>query len=147
MDRMDDELAAGVWHADATVNYEPGIFARPVAEFLGWVRGVHEAVDLTTHRMANVIVRVRGEFATSEAYGHVILVRQEPAGTATIRHTYGRYLDRWSCRDGRWAVDHRDYCRDLGYKHAVTALPGAGHRDRSDSSYALLGDLAALWQE
>jgi hypothetical protein len=145
MDRMDDELAAGVWHPDGTVNYEPGIFAGPARAFVRWVRGVHEGVDVTTHRIANTVIRVRGAQASSEAYGHVMLVRRAEGDTATIRHTFGRYLDRWSLRDGRWAIDHRDYYRDLGYEQTVTALPGQASRDRSDPSYAVLGDVATLW--
>jgi hypothetical protein len=145
MDRMDDELAIRVWHRDGTANYEPGIFAGTALEFVRWVRRVHESVDVTTHRIANTVVRVHGDRATSEAYGHVILARRSADGAAALRHTYGRYLDRWSWRDGRWAIDHRDYYRDLGYEHTGPLLPLAASRDRSDPSYTALGDLGPLW--
>lgn len=145
MDRMDDALATAVWHPDGTVNYEPGIFAGTAPQFVRWVRGVHERVDVTTHRIANVLVRVRADRAVSEAYGHVILVHRAQDGTAAVRHTYGRYLDRWSFRDDRWAIDHRDYYRDLGYEHTVPLLSSAASRDRRDPSDGVLGDLDGPW--
>ena len=145
MDRMDDALALRVWHTDGTVSYAPGIFAGTAPEFVRWVRGVHEGVDATTHRIANVVVRVRADRAVSEAYGHVMLVSRTQAGTGVVRHAYGRYVDRWSWRDGRWAIDHRDYLRDLGYEHSVPLLSSAAGRDRSDLSYGVLGDLDGPW--
>jgi hypothetical protein len=55
----------------------------------------------------------------------------------------GRYLDRWSCRDGRWAIDERRYVDDFTNVHDVPDSPmtdesatGAA-RDRTDPSYQL----------
>jgi len=50
-----------------------------------------------------------------------------------------RYLDRWSRRAGRWAIDHRVWVLDFDEQdRPVTARPpGGGSRDRSDPSYAL----------
>lgn len=72
--------------------------------------------------------------------GHVILVRSAGDGPAVIRHAYGRYLDRWSFREGRWAIDHRLYVRDLGYEVAGVVLDSGARRDRSDPSYPLFKD-------
>lgn len=140
LDRLDDELALALWHPGGTVDYGPGLFSGSSADFVAWLRPVHEAVDATTHRIANVIVRVTGGTAVSEAYGHVMLVTRGVGGQ-TVQHTFGRYLDRWSLRDGRWAIDHRRYVRDLGWRATDEALPGSGRRDRSDPSYELLGSL------
>jgi len=52
----------------------------------------------------------------------------------------GRYVDRWSRRDGRWAIDHRIYIQDFDEMHevAATLTEGWGRRDRQDSSYEVL---------
>lgn len=34
-------------------------------------------------------------------------------GHATDIVVRGRYLDRWSCRDGEWRIDERRYENDL----------------------------------
>jgi len=145
MDRMDDELAIGVWHPDGTATYEPNLFSGSAGDFVRFVRGVHEGFRATTHRMANTIIRVRGHHAVSEAYGHVLLTRSADDGTAVLRHAYGRYLDRWSFRDDRWAIDHRVYVRDIGYEHRTTVLDSTVRRDRSDPSYEILGDITSPW--
>jgi SnoaL-like protein len=51
-----------------------------------------------------------------------------------------RYLDRWSCRGGRWAIDHRRWVLDFGEvgRHVLNPLSGTGARDRTDPSYAAL---------
>ena len=53
---------------------------------------------------------------------------------------WGRYLDRWSRRDGHWAIDRRVYLHDFDEVREIkeTALPGVGRRDREDPSYQLL---------
>jgi hypothetical protein len=139
MDRIDDDLADSIWHAGATVNYEPGIYRGSAHDFVRWVHAFHETVDTTIHRIANITVRIRGTHAGSEAYGHVILVqRAGDGGTVDIRHSFGRYIDRWSFRDDRWAIDHREYRRDFGYSATGEATQAAGSRDRTDVSYEIL---------
>ena len=142
MDRMDDELAVSLWHPDGTVDYGEGLFTGTAAAFVAWLRPVHDGYDTTTHRIANVIVRVTGDTAVSEGYGHVMLARRHD-DLITVRHTYGRYLDRWSRRGDRWAIDHRSYVRDLGWVTADEAVAGTGGgaRDLTDPSYGLLGTL------
>ena len=53
----------------------------------------------------------------------------------------GRYADRWSKRDGHWAldIDHRAYIEDFRTVQEVPGQPqlGRGTRDRSDPSYPI----------
>ena len=54
-----------------------------------------------------------------------------------------RYIDTWSKRDGRWAIDRRDCVVDFSAVSEVTAL---GHderseRDGSDPSYGVLKEI------
>jgi hypothetical protein len=54
----------------------------------------------------------------------------------------GRYLDRWSRRNGVWAIDHRIHVPDHATTFPVpesTPAEAAGARDRSDPSYQLFG--------
>ena len=51
----------------------------------------------------------------------------------------GRYADRWSKRDGHWALDHRAYIEDF---RTVQKVPGEsqlgrGTQGRSDLSYSI----------
>ena len=55
--------------------------------------------------------------------------------------SWSRYVDTWSKRDGRWAIDHRVAIMDLDEIRDVTPLGknSRGSRDTSDPSYAVLG--------
>ena len=76
----------------------------------------HRQADATSHQLANVLIDVQGDRATSESYvtacirtgGHDITVR-------------GRYSDVWSCRSGRWGIDERRYRHDI-----VQVSPASG---------------------
>jgi hypothetical protein len=53
---------------------------------------------------------------------------------------WGRYIDRWSCRRGRWGIDRRIYLDDFSeMRDASAAGVETGRRDRTDASYAVLG--------
>jgi hypothetical protein len=53
-----------------------------------------------------------------------------------------RYLDQWSRRAGRWAIDKRMIILDLDEVRPVVPLSSStrGRRDRSDPSYANFAD-------
>jgi len=62
-----------------------------------------------------------------------------------MRHcisVWGRYVDQWSCRNGRWGLDKRLSIRDFDEIREVKAMydHDVGRRDRSDPSYAVLKD-------
>jgi hypothetical protein len=55
----------------------------------------------------------------------------------------GRYLDRWSRRDGAWAIDHRIHITDFTSMHELPTNEWAAgsprsRRDVSDPSYDVL---------
>lgn len=141
MDRMDDELALSLWHPGGTVQYDPGLFTGTATDFVRWLRPIHEGVDVTSHRIANTIVRVDGDTAVSEAYGHVMLATHRIDGPSEFRHTFGRYLDRWTRLDERWAIEHRRYVRETGWTAYEEPVRGDGRRDATDPSYGHLGSL------
>ncbi|WP_419924695.1 nuclear transport factor 2 family protein [Candidatus Poriferisocius sp.] len=144
LDRMDKDAAYEVWHADGTADYGEDIFKGTGRRFVDWVWTAHAAMSTHSHQITNVLIQVDGSRAASEAYVTVAL-RTLPFGDAAeVADIFarGRYLDQWSRRDGRWAIDHRDFITD----HSVT-VPNSNpdsHDPRSirgpeDLSVALFG--------
>lgn len=85
----------------------------------------------TSHRVTNVLITLDGDRAGSEAY--VIATLRRKDGNRLLQATAcGRYLDRWSRREGCWAIDRRLYVHDFDEVREITetALPG-GRPSRS----------------
>jgi hypothetical protein len=116
------------------------VFEGDADALLDWMWGVHESMQIHSHQMSNILIELRGEVACSETYATVSLRTrgEKPA----IIVTRGRYLDRWSLRDGRWAIDHRIHVPDLS---TIARAPKrepitpSGRRDSSDPSHELFG--------
>ncbi len=122
LDRMDKPAAYAIWHPDGTADYGEDIFRGTGRDFVDWVWTAHAAMSAHSHQITNVLIRVNGDRAVSEAYVTVAL-RTLPFGDgpeAADIFSRGRYVDQWSRRDGRWAIDHRSHITD----HAVT-VPNA----------------------
>lgn len=112
MDRIDRRMAREVWHPGGIADYGD-IFQGTGAGFAEWVSDVHETLLARSHQVANILIEVDGETARSEAYVTVALQTRAAEGQPPDIIIRGRYLDRWSYRDGRWAIDHRSYVTDL----------------------------------
>ncbi len=137
LDRMDKALALSVWHPDATVEMSPSGFKGSGAEWIESAWRAHERIHSHTHQMTNILTHVDGERATSETYFISSLHAQPTETTANTRLIRGRYLDRWSKRNGRWAMDHRQIVVDFSTVEDATGPNGksAGRRDKADPSY------------
>jgi hypothetical protein len=136
MDRRDDALANAVWHADGTADYGAAIFQGSGRDFVDQVSRNHLRREVHSHQIATIGIEVNADRAASEAYVTVRL-RTAVAGGFTDELYVGRYLDRWSRRNGRWAIDHRVWVLDFDeLDRPVTArLPCGGSRDATDPSY------------
>ena len=145
LDRMDLELAHTVWHPDGTADYGASMFQGTGAGFIDWVWTQHEAMFAHSHQITCVLIDVDGERAGSEAYVTAALRLAADGGQAVEIVSRGRYVDTWSRRDGRWAIDHRRFVEDFTSTYPVTPMesPDAAvrtaRRDRDDPSYAALG--------
>jgi hypothetical protein len=146
LDRMDWDLAHTVWHDDGTADYGTNMFQGTGAGFLDWVWTQHAGMMGHSHQITNVLVSVDGDRAASEAYVTAALRLEADANAqATEIVSRGRYVDTWSRRDGRWAIDHRTFVEDFTTTYQVTAMEPAdaaqrsSRRDRDDPSYAALG--------
>lgn len=146
LDRMDRALAETVWHSDGTADY--GHFQGTGAEFIDMVWTAHEKVAGHIHQVSNILIEVEGDRAGSESYVLAMLWGQAP-GTGMPPHytqmeARGRYVDLWSCRNGVWAIDHRDFVEDITLTSGLAGTPKTpfgqtrGTRDRTDPSYRAL---------
>ena len=140
LDRMDKEMAYAVWHEGGTAHYH-GIYEGTGHGFVDWVWEAHAGMERHSHQITNVLIEVDGERASSEAYVTVVLwTLPEDDGAQTEIVARGRYLDRWSRRDGRWAIDHREHLVDAHSNHALSRgeVSEASTRDVRDPSFAYL---------
>jgi hypothetical protein len=137
MDRIDAQLGYTVWHEDGTADFGEA-FKGSGRGFIDWVCVLHRTFDNHFHQVGNILLDVDGERATSETYVTVSLLATKDA-QKLLTTSYARYVDRWSCRGGRWAIDHRQFLLDFYCTRPVDAQPGSGRRDATDLSYAILG--------
>jgi hypothetical protein len=141
VDRIDAELGYTIYHEDGVADYLPG-FEGSGRGSIDYVCKSHQLATGTSHQVSNIIIQLDGDRAASESYV-----------TATLRIKYGdqlkhltcwgRYVDRWSRRGGRWGIDKRQAVIDYNEVRDFTPLPGenAGRNDRTDPSYAVLKDV------
>ena len=143
IDRMDLALTRACWHADGTARYD-GTFEGSADALLDHIWAIHATMQSHSHQMTNMLIEVVSERAVSETYVTVVLRTQPGKAGARDILTRGRYIDRWSCRNACWAIDHRHYLTDwmtfLPVGSAAT-VPVAGTRDPSDASYAAFAEL------
>jgi hypothetical protein len=106
----------------------------------------HTGFDIHSHQITNVLIEVDAHVATavSESYVTAVLWRNGADDVPAVQIIgRGRYVDRWSCRDDRWAIDHRRYVNDLQTFSTPTGAVGDGRRDRNDASYDIFK--GGLW--
>lgn len=155
VDRLDAELGYGVWHPDGTAHYG-GIYQGSGRGFIDLALAYHRTLIATSHQVTNVLIEVSPDLtrAASETYLSVRL-RMENDGEFSDLVGVGRYLDAWSCRNGTWAIDHRQCLGDISSQVAVPAedaesavtfaaeVPAiASRRDAEDPSYALFAEIS-----
>lgn len=142
MDRIDAALGYTVWHEGGTADYG-SVFDGTGRDFVDWVCDFHRGLDATSHQIANILIDVRGDTAVSETYVTVGLLGTQE-GKRVLTTGRGRYLDEWSHRESRWAIDRRRYIHDFAITQTVDVMDGWGRRDDGqDPSYALLGPTGA----
>ena len=140
MDRMDRALADSLWHDGASVDYV-GVYQGSSEGFLDWVWTMHAELQTHSHQITNVLCDVNGSEAASEAYVTVALwTCPDESGARTEITARGRYLDSWSRKAGRWAIDRRTYITDMQNRETIQSgeQPPGGTRDQDDPSYRVL---------
>lgn len=143
LDRMDKEMAYSVWHGDGTALYHD-MYKGTGHGFIDWVWGAHAAMERHSHQIANAIINIEGDSANSETYITVALwTKPDNNGKQQEIICRGRYLDRWSKRKGKWAIDHRQHILDMQTFHDLNrGCPDQlSKRDTGDASYQVLTKL------
>jgi hypothetical protein len=138
MDRIDAELGYSLWHEGASVDYD-GYYKGDARGFIDKACETHRRVIGHSHQISNIIIELDGDRAGSETYvtANLRLMRQ---GTLKQLTVWGRYVDEWSRREGRWGIDRRVQIHDFDEMRDVTAASEQTRtrRDRSDPSYEVL---------
>jgi len=139
MDRIDVELGYSIWHEDAIADYGEDIYVGSGRGFIDHVCEQHRRAVAHSHQVTNIIIELDGERAGSESYvtSTLRVLRGEQLKQITV---WGRYIDQWSRRNGRWGIDKRIAIRDFDEVRDVTALSrlDRARRDLTDPSYAVL---------
>lgn len=142
VDRLDIPLGHSVWHENGTADYGDGFYQGPGRGVIDKICASHEGLLCHSHQVANLLVEVDGDEAGSETY--VTATLQGMRGETLFQiMTWSRYVDRWSRRDRRWAIDHRIAIRDFDEMRDVQSLSAdkLSRRDREDPSYTVLGTI------
>ncbi len=139
MDRIDAELGYTIWHEDGEADYGEPIYRGSGRGFIDWVCATHRTMLFHSHQVSNIIISLDGDRAGSEAYVTATL-RFRDGDKLKQTTARGRYLDRWSRREGHWAIDKRIYVHDFDEVTEISAVSfeGWGRRDREDPSYTVL---------
>ena len=139
VDRLDIPLGHSIWHADAIADYGADVYQGDGRGVIDHICAQHLHTLQHSHQVANILLELDGDRAASESYVTASLrVRR---GAKLMQMTvWSRYIDRWSRRAGRWAIDHRLTVRDFDEIREVIPLKEhhVGCRDRSDPSYGVL---------
>ena len=119
LDRLDLEVMSSAFHDDATDDH--GVFVGPARELCERVVQSHRRYAATMHCVLNHTIDVVNDgHATGEVYTVAYLVRD----TDSVRYLdswWGRYLDIYECRSGRWAITHRVCVHEWTRSEAMTA--------------------------
>jgi hypothetical protein len=139
VDRLDIPLGHSIWHEDAMADYGTDFYQGNGRGAIDHICEQHRRTLHHSHQVSNILIDLDGDRAGSEAYVTASLraYRNEKLFQMTI---WGRYVDRWSRRNGHWGLDHRLAIRDFDEIREVTPLHhhDIGRRDRSDPSYRVL---------
>lgn len=140
VDRGDKALMASAYHTDAWD--EHGVADGNPSDFCDWAIGWHgEAQTQHQHIITNHTVNIDGDTAHGETY--YLFWGDNRATHPTL--AFGRYIDRYEKRDGKWAIAHRVCINQIvGEFHKVnmpkeaadiTFSTGPNRRDKTDLSF------------
>jgi hypothetical protein len=138
VDRLDVPLGRSIWHEDGTADYGKTVYQGPGRDIIDQICAQHLHTLHHSHQVANISIDLDGDRAGSESYVTATL-RLKSGDQLRQITVWGRYVDRWSRRNGRWGLDHRVFVRDFDEIRDVVAMsePDA-RRDRSDPSFSVL---------
>lgn len=103
MDRMDRELALSAYHPDATNDF--GFYVGNAEGLVDWSFSYHGGLQERTHHMVmNHTIELQGDTAHTETYWLFSGANSDASQPPVV---FGRYVDRFERRDGKWAIAAR----------------------------------------
>ena len=144
IDRLDRALLASVWHASGTADYGNVGEKKPVQNVIEELIQKYTPFAFHHHNVMHPLLRIEGDKAVSETSVIAILrTNSEEEGQLRDEHQRIRFLDQWSRRAGRWALDHRIVVLTTIWEQSpVSGVTGTlTKRDHTDPGYAHLGSL------
>lgn len=140
VDRLDVPLGHSIWHEDSYADYGPDYYQGPGKGVIDTICEHHLGLLSHSHQVTNILIELDGDDAGSEAYVTGTM-RMERDGKLFHLGVWGRYLDRWQRREGRWGLLHRVVVFDHQEMRETSDMPAHGiapSRDRDDPSYQIL---------
>lgn len=138
VDRIDPALGHSIWHQGGQADYGR-VYQGPGTGAIDQICRQHGGLNAHSHQVSNILITLDGDRAGSESYVHAVMQREGPDGLLQMA-VWGRYLDRWERRAGRWGLVHRMVLIDLDEVRPARALSEERRatRDASDPSYSIL---------
>jgi hypothetical protein len=139
VDRIDIPLGHSIWHDDAHADYGADYYQGPGKGVIDVICKHHEGLISHTHNVTNVIIDLDGDRAGSEAYVYGTM-RMEREGQLMQLGVWGRYIDAWEKRSGKWGIVKRTVIFDHEEIRPVTPMgrKSIQTHDRGDPSYSVL---------
>lgn len=140
IDRHDKELMVSAYHPDA---YDQHAIAEGNAsDFCDWAIGMHGVIQTNhQHIINNHSIEIDGDVAHGETY--YMFYGDNREGPPML--SFGRYIDRFEKRDGKWAIAYRvciiektgHFIQSNNGEEVETKSRSTGPctRDRQDLSY------------
>lgn len=146
LDRLDRDLLGSVWHSNGKLHdSEKGQIA-PFAHLIDGIIDGYRTFATHIHQVTNPFIKIESGRAVSESLVMAIL-RSHPdlSGCIVDTHCRGRYLDHWSKRDGRWAIDERHIISSFSWEQTVVegSMGRFARRGLEDPIYGLISSLPA----
>ena len=142
MDRIDRPLMLSGFHGDAQICWAAPDYVH-LDQFIEIAMRMQATTSRTQHLIGTVLIDLDGEYANVESYEIGRHLTPMPDGEKDL-FIAARYIDRFSCRNGKWRIERRlkliDSIRVVeGHDTKYDGVPHKGLRSRDDQSYALFG--------
>ena len=125
VDRGDLALLQSVYH-DGAIDRHGQFDGLGVDFAAGLVKSMDAAGTVGQHHITNVLIELDGREANVESYFLALHPAPSEGDAARLAFVGGRYLDRFSCRDGRWAIADRTVILDWSRRTSSARRAGGG---------------------
>ncbi len=151
LDRVDGDLMKSTYWEEAIEEHQDPIFP----DLFAWNDNAHafvpiamkgfEALEISQHRISNVLIELDGDTAKAEAYVYAYHVAKDEEGIEHEGILGGRHLFNFVKKGDVWKIQHRNTLFDWNRNNKATAIWSEkfedkyrGQRNKTDDSYNYL---------